>query len=774
MVWYTLFPDMEEEWSRVSRSLYTTVNDIIHTRVIIDIRRTTTNLRDDILNIENELIKGNYVHCYSGSKAEGLRFNSSDDDWMFIYKNIKVIPADSYMAIYDSNTTLLMMENEMTKPGFTLLRLIGESTNQIVTRSTESTQNGRYVSCKQWRELHTAKHTSFAEPFTHGPCASFTVGSCEYDMAFCLRSDIWPSNARDCIRRLNQSPWPSHDTILSIVNDGVLFVPIGAKQSIFENTEWRMSFSLAEKKLIHAMNHTQFLCYGLLKIFLKEAIDVNPDVKGLLCSYFLKTALFWEITTTKSQWNPLSLLNSFWNCFCRLLQWVSCSYCPNFFIPENNMFQGKIEGANRDNLLRHLKTLYCEGYKCLLRCSSLSDYMSLIMDRPDVALAEIELSKSYIAVCVIAECYLGLQISFPHSSTTTGKTLKTYCLSMDHFASTMNNHKRFLLKIWLHRSLTNSCFNDFNNSSTEGTCNRSYYQNLADRLNILGRCRTDSVGHFLYQAMLCYRSGRYNQALRLVEQSKVKSSDKDSIHMCKLKEKIYKKAGGENLTIQTMLPRHFIYYIIIDHDQQIPELFIERHSSSARFIMRSPSRIPIPPLVCAFFLQYLCQRKLKHLREADEALYELSLLIQHDDGRLMCTHHPDISWQILGICQQMTGDDRAACQSYLNVLKHEDNRRHTAACIRLGTILVKYLWQSLTKAILQVNLVYFKDLDLHVVTFLFALDVVNFSTHTKVDVETINKYIRMWILYICMHMEVQYINVSSISRSCVPVLQILA
>ena len=94
--------------SRISRDLYSVVNDIIGEPVIIDIRRTTTNLRDYISRREGELGNEPYVPVYSGSRTEGLRFKSSDEDWMFIYKDIKVIPSDSYMTIYDNNTTLLL------------------------------------------------------------------------------------------------------------------------------------------------------------------------------------------------------------------------------------------------------------------------------------------------------------------------------------------------------------------------------------------------------------------------------------------------------------------------------------------------------------------------------------------------------------------------------------------------------------------------------------------------------------------------------------------
>ena len=437
------FTDMaSEELSCTSRNLYKVVNNAIGHEVIINIRRTTSNLRDDIHRKASEIDNGDYEWCYSGSKAEGLRFKSSDDDWMAIMRKIKVIPSYSYTAIYDSNTTLLLMENEMTKPGFTLLRLIGESINRNISWSTEHIRNGRYLSCKRWRELHTAFGMFSDKEFTHGPCASATIDTFEYDLAFCLKCDIWPNNAYDCIRRLNQSTWPSHATILSIVNDGVLFVPIGAKQSIFENTEWRMSFSLAEKKLIHAMNHTQFLCYGLLKIFLKEAIEVNLEIKGLLCSYFLKTALFWEITTTSNPWNPSSLLSCFWNCFRRLLQWISCSYCPNYFVPQNNMFEGKIQGTNRNKLLQHLRTLYCEGYRCLLRCQSLSPYMLLIVHKPDANIVAKEQSNSYIASNILLECLNNFSI-FSNNPTVTN-------LIVHQLASSTDSHKRFLLKTWLY------------------------------------------------------------------------------------------------------------------------------------------------------------------------------------------------------------------------------------------------------------------------------------------------------------------------------------
>ena len=78
------------------------------------------------------------------------------------------------------------------------------------------------------------------------------------------------------------------------------------------------------------------------------------------------------------------------------------------------------------------------------------------------------------------------------------------------------------------------------------------------------------------------------------------------------------------------------------------------------------------------------------MREADEVLYELSLLIHHDNNYHISRKLRCMSWQVLGVCQQMNGDDWAACQSYLTALQLDFLTIKVAVCVRLGTILGKY------------------------------------------------------------------------------------
>ena len=655
----------------------------VGTEEAVLIRRTGTDLRDDVFMMERELTNGDTIPCFSGSKAEGFRFKTSDEDWMYVYRKFIVIPSSSYASLYDRNTTvdcLMLMDNEMTKPGFTLLRMMDMKTFIINKGNCPIVRmlNRHYISSKLWREMNMCPEDHDHEMLIHGPCATAVSHENEYDWAHCLKCEYWPSNARSCIQRLHQSSWLSGDIIRNIVSDGVLFVPIGAKQSCFEDIEWRMSFSLAEKRLIHSMNHTQFLCYGLLKIFLKEAIDSEEEVKGLLCSYFLKTALFWEITASPNHWNSSSLLCAFWKCFCRLIQWVSYSYCPSFFVPENNMFEGKIEGQNRVKLLTHLSTLHQEGYKSLIRCPSLAfPYMDRVMNS-DTSVNDKAVCKGCIAQDLMKEG-LGLGNLLCFSLNTEIQCFLLHCL----MNTTNNGLKRFMTKHWLFESLIELCVSSQSNPVTlrEG-CNSVHYSKHKQRMNVFNQCHADSACHYLYQAMECYNFGIYSQTLQLAQLARKSIFSKHSVftHRAGCVHDMYRKLGNDDLTIDTAMKKSFVD--LVRYKNNIPELFIEA------FTCRNLNHLPAA--TCALFLQYLSYNKLELQPQRDEALLKLYHVIKYDAKNYIDIIRLDISWQILGICQQMSGDNRAAYHSFLKALQYKTQLAKKAVFIRLGTLLAKY------------------------------------------------------------------------------------
>lgn len=148
--------------------------------------------------------------------------------------------------------------------------------------------------------------------------------SVDYMISFELH--CWPNVASDWVWRPRLYDWPSQGLISNIVHESVLLVHIGSKFGSSDDSpnEWKISFSLAEKLLVHSFNHTQLMCYVLLKILLNEILNKNSVTKHLLCSYFMKTILFWIIEETGcSAWTPNNLVK----CFCVCVTVQSFCFC---------------------------------------------------------------------------------------------------------------------------------------------------------------------------------------------------------------------------------------------------------------------------------------------------------------------------------------------------------------------------------------------------------------------------------------------------------------
>ena len=278
-----------EDLRLISHGLYRLVGEELGTEKVVDMRRRVMALQQSMWKARHRDNMAVEDVLLSGSMCEGFRFASSDADLMMICRNIRVVFSLPTQDQYNNEHTLLMAERNTTKPRFVLLRLMTYFFAPNVACSCVPHGNGYYMASQKWRDNMTLLHSDCT---THGPCITYVAGAMEGDLTFCFKSDKLPKEARSFVQSLHRSGWPSKSTLQRIVSGGCHFVAIGAKESPTELMEWRISFSATEKILIHSMNHVQFLCYGLLKIFLKEAIEVKTEIKGLLCSYFLKTALF--------------------------------------------------------------------------------------------------------------------------------------------------------------------------------------------------------------------------------------------------------------------------------------------------------------------------------------------------------------------------------------------------------------------------------------------------------------------------------------------------
>ncbi|XP_062604610.1 uncharacterized protein LOC134266375 [Saccostrea cucullata] len=241
---------------------------------------TEVAMRRDIMDMEEMINKHLYMHIggwmNSGSYREGFRFASSDVDIMFWSWNHKLITDISQLRVYDPSAyEIILMEDSDTPPGFVTLRLLTPQNSRLIL-SLVPFKDGVFISSSLWREdyFQTLINNEYFQQTNitiHGPCSSGFVGDLEFDHAVCFASIFWPKISGGWVDRCQRHTWPPIPVLEKILRNGCHCVPIGSKiESTSYELECRLSFSQAEKQLVCTMNHTQFLCYGLLKIFLKE------------------------------------------------------------------------------------------------------------------------------------------------------------------------------------------------------------------------------------------------------------------------------------------------------------------------------------------------------------------------------------------------------------------------------------------------------------------------------------------------------------------------
>eukprot|EP00105_Crassostrea_gigas_P027569 XP_011448944.1 PREDICTED: uncharacterized protein LOC105343323 [Crassostrea gigas] len=617
--------------------------------------------RRDIVDIVemlkyNEMINRPFTIMLSGSRREGFRLSGSDLDYMSWPNNHRVIWDFSQVQFYSTQEhAMILCDSSESPPGFTLLWLPLERTSHEVMSACVRMNGMPYISSSKYREI-TCSMTLF-DSTPHGPCSSGSIGNVEYDYALCFISDFWPPSASSWKDRCHS--WPPRQVVNEIIRNGCHFVAIGHKSGNHADNEWRISFSRAEYKLVYSMNHTQFLTYGLLKLFLKEIINNVLRVGDkLLCSYHIKTAVFWAIQQNAlPHWHPKNLLVGFWVCFKLLLKWVYEGNCPNFFIPENNMFLNNIYGEAQMTLFTQLYILYEKGIALLLHSPSINSYIINVLCNPRLTICTVEHT-------LISEVELDTDIFYEMSGhdltgsvdlrmcrkylhaveDSIGLPLTQYGIVMlQKFTATILQHTAFMLHLY------------------NGGSNKQLYivDTLACHMLKIA-ARFGFVSDMLYIAMYYYKTSRYREALSVIDITKVKLAQPYLMYWRHVDRESYTEAvGGQSLStkMRQVVARDITLYNDIFY---INELIPEQQSSNQN---NYNPILNIPPLVLLYMLQFLCSRHVDTLR-AQRALDDLKVLVHHDQGQLVPVHLRDISWEILGICQQISGNLQAALYSY--------------------------------------------------------------------------------------------------------------
>lgn len=358
--------------------LYNELNIQIGFEECIDIRRKVKAF--EATNKDRISVFHPYLETIcAGSVAEGFRHGQTDRDYVKVLKDITVLDCDTevvYSREPNTKITLRISKDPSCwKEGYVMLKYTsdGKDTFEDHAQCIDYANINGFVSSRRFKEwwikknIHLDANIDF---FIHGPCVSVSGLSSDQDIAFSLECPFWPTQAREWISRPRL--WPSQKLVNEIVQNGCHIVPLGPFKDVKDDMLWRLSFNKAEQKLIFAFNQTQFLCYGLFKIVLKECIEKMENYpENTLCSYFIKTLMFWIIQETATDlWQPHNIVICYVMCFVRLLVWVKKEECPNFFIPSRNMFETKVNIKTKELLLKTLKeTLEMGIWNCFAKCS---------------------------------------------------------------------------------------------------------------------------------------------------------------------------------------------------------------------------------------------------------------------------------------------------------------------------------------------------------------------------------------------------------------------
>ena len=321
---------------------------------------------------------------YTGSKAEGLNLPGSDNDYMWDINgryNIRVAQTAQEARVASSpRISTLLLYTDGVHPGFALLRWLSPISHSLLLRASQNMYGSPHLSSF----LFTRERLQVANP-GDGHTRAIQGPSIETWNEYMDRSEsgvdtvpsihcpFWPRGAEEWLHRPRRYGWPTPTDITQINDFGCHLVAVGYPLSSSKEMEWRISFSVAERILVWSFNHVQIQCYAVMKIILKEFIKVRcSPANYVLCSYFIKTFLFWKFEVTQSTfWRS----ENFRACISFLLvEFTKCirdRELPHYFFPSFNLLSVKLTRAAQRELLPILQTAIEHDIGILRECNTL-------------------------------------------------------------------------------------------------------------------------------------------------------------------------------------------------------------------------------------------------------------------------------------------------------------------------------------------------------------------------------------------------------------------
>ena len=356
------------------------LDDVVGTEEMVKVRQDFCRIYDCIQSTTDSYNDNVY---YTGSKAEGLDLPGSDHDVMMDINNqanLLIIQKlqDAPTSVHNN---VFYMKTENVSPCFAMLRSVNQVQHGLLFDACQLIDNAMYLSSyllvhNATSDMNTNTHCKTIArqgPSIEGWDSYMDPSQSGTDNVLSIHCPFWPDSTTEWRTRPRQYGWPSPSKIKSIVDFGFHLVPVGHPHSDRNMMEWRISFSVAERTLIWSFNHMQIQCYAVMKIILKEFINPNcsPDNRAL-CSYFIKTFLFWTYEETDpSFWSKGNLRKCIMFLLCGFHECISRGALKHYFIAAFDLLSVKLTTDARWEIVRIFDILFKSDISIIKECNTL-------------------------------------------------------------------------------------------------------------------------------------------------------------------------------------------------------------------------------------------------------------------------------------------------------------------------------------------------------------------------------------------------------------------
>ena len=632
-----------------SRILSQLLDEVVGTPEMIAIRQDFCRLYDCFRSIK----ENNNVY-FTGSAAEGLALPGSDKDYMIDIneeRRLKVIQSLDESPNMSPYSVFLMCTNNVP-PGFALLQHVNQNTTMdpLLYAASQSMYGLQYLSgdllmqlyliCKQ-NDVVTGAAYQRQGPSVETWTAYSDKSESGDDHVPSIKCNFWPNEAAEWIHRPRHFDWPTSFDISSITEFGCHLVPVGHPLSDMKSMEWRISFSLAERALVWSFNHIQMQCYAVMKIILKEFVKVrcNPQ-NQVLCSYFIKTFLFWKYEEIELIfWRADNLRECIKYLLYEFSQCLREGVLRHYFIPKFNLLSIKLTRAAQIELLQLFDNIIESDIRIFKDCRTLQniwiEFLEVRVNWNNVAcnirrrnmlmndmcmMEKIDCLKSPVFSTLIPS-------SFENISTVFCKTpIKTILLRLYLF-----QHNRLSFK------------------SNCGPGNRGDYQlyriTQNDTLSFdISTCK-------LWCAISLYLRGDCSSSLNIV--NKVLSSIPPYVTFWPVisnesKQLYVDMFLDSGTTVIQRARKAWMFHLFFKNDMtdSLPNgIQIELYFSDSNL------NLILSPFTCAYYLQFLCYHKMCQYDRRDRALRQLIEVADNPEQY----GFPITTWNIAGHCLLLAG-----------------------------------------------------------------------------------------------------------------------